>query len=330
MIMRKAMRNDETEPSSNEKGRQGSNLTRRSEDTSGPLPALLNRPENMAKKKEKFIDSSSIDEAHLILSKHRDLGYIPFLTAGSQIQKAAQAQFAGAKEDYQLIHPVGLVLTYATLSKYYPAATSSKVLQLWKQALEDWQALGDRTRNLYSLHEYKEWERLYGRHEKTFDKEKSRKSLMESYLQREQNMRVSARRTGKNLDAFEATAFENITFQEAARNDILLNTVFLANPTSLINEDTEKRMQFEREKNVKYIDFPAKTKQGKSLQDEEPDAMDLYLDHLEAEIAKDPHRERRKIRENDPKKAFAHTGAMMVTRALQQGAKGAARYLRPV
>merc|ERR1712224_160260 len=103
---------------------------------------------------------------------------------------------------------------------------------------------------------------------------------MESYLQREQKMRLLYRRTGKTAThAFDATEFEYFTFQEAATNDILLNTMFLTNPKSLIAEGSEKQEQFQREKNVKLIGCPAKKKQTKN----EPDEMDRYLAEVEAE-----------------------------------------------
>jgi len=315
---------------SKDTGKQRSQ-NRRSDDTADPLPSLLNRSQNMAHKKKNSSDSG-MDEAQLILSKHRDLGYIPFLTAGHKMQHDAQAQFTAAKEDYQLIHPTGLVLTYATLSQYHPDATADKVLQMWKKAVEDWQTLGDMTRNSCSSHDYKELERLYGRCEKTLDKEKNRKSLMESYLQREEKMRKSGRRTGKTpADAFDAAAFESITFQEAATNDILLNTIFFANPKSRIDEGSGKQEQFQSEKNMKYVDFLAKKKQLQRSKNE-PDAMDLYLAELELEAQEgNGHYERRKNpAERDPKKALAQTGAMMLTRAMQQAAKNAAKALKPV
>lgn len=301
-----------------EKERQRSDLTRRSDDTSGPLPTLLNRSENRIKKKEKCLDSS-IDEAYLILSKHRDLGYIPFLTAGNQIQKDARAQFAGVREDYQFSHPIGLVLTYATLCKYYPDATADKVTKVWQQAVEDWQALGDKTRNLYTSHEYNKWEQLYGRDEKTFDKEKNRRMLMESYLQREKNMRVLATQSY----AFDSTAFQDFTFQEAATNDILLNTMFLTHPKSLINEDSDKQEQFQREKKVKYIE---RKQQQQLSQSEEPDEMDLYLARVEAEAAQ------RKKRRNPAERHanFAQVGTVLFGRAMQQAAKNTIKNLRPV
>jgi len=320
-----AIRSHSSRKPKTEKGRQGSDVMQRSHDTSGALPVLLNRSQNMADRKEHRIESS-VDEAHVILSKHTALGYISFQTACHQMRKDAQSQFEGVREDYQLPHPVGLVLTYATLSKYYHDVTADKVLQMWKQAVEDWQTLGDGTRN---LHEYKRWEQFYGRDEKTFDKEKNRKFLMESYLHRENNMRVLARRTGKKpADVFDASAFELITFQEAASNDILLNTMFLANPKSLINEDSGKREQFEREKNIKYIDFPAKKQRS---QDEAPDETDLYLAKVEAQRAKNGYKDDRKNpAEQGPGKALAHSSAMLVTRALQQTAKTALKNLRPV
>jgi len=318
---------------SNAKGKHTSSetsRTRRSHGTPEALPSLLNRSENMAKKDEKKMDNS-IDDAYLVLSKYRDLGYIPFFTADPQMQKDARAQFVGAKEDYQLSHPVGLVLTYATLSKYYPDAPAPQVLQMWKRAVEDWQILGDTTRNLYNSFEYKRWEHFYGRYETTFDKEKNRKSLIESYLLREAGMRASARRTGKkSVDAFDAAAFEFVTFQEAASNDILLNTMFLPEPKSPIGEGSDKREQFQNEKDVKFIDLVARKKQMQSGQRAEPDETDLYLAHIEAQAAlHGPRKERKNPAERDPKKALAHSSAMVLTRGLQQAAKTVARNLRP-
>jgi len=283
----------------------------------------------MAHKKKKGSESN-VDEAHLILSKYRDLGYIPFLSANHQMQRDAQAQFARTKEDYQLNHPVGMVLTYDTLAKYHPDATADKVLQMWKKAVEDWQTLGDMTRNVqdvYSSPDYKQWEHLYGRCERTLEKEKNRKSVMESYLQREQAMRKSSRRT----EAFDATAFENITFQEAASNDILLNTMFFANPKSLIDEGSGKQQQFQNEKSEKYMDFMAKKKQRYRWKNE-PDETDLYLAELELEAENHlgPWEKRKNPAERDPKKALAHTGAMMIGRAMQQAAKSAVKAIKPV
>eukprot|EP00746_Dinoflagellata_sp_MGD_P161515 gnl/MRDRNA2_/MRDRNA2_88696_c0_seq1.p1 gnl/MRDRNA2_/MRDRNA2_88696_c0~~gnl/MRDRNA2_/MRDRNA2_88696_c0_seq1.p1 ORF type:complete len:343 (+),score=73.78 gnl/MRDRNA2_/MRDRNA2_88696_c0_seq1:71-1099(+) len=314
-----------------QKGKQGSDLTQGKDVASAPLPALLNRPENMAKKKTKCSECN-IDEAHLILSKHTALGYIAFLTADSQIQKDAQAQFAGVRENYHLSHPVGLVLTYATLCKYYPDAPADKVLQMWKQAVEDWQTLGDGTRKLwksrqYDSHGYKELEHFYGRDERTFDKEKTRKSLLESYLQREQKMRLLASQAGKQpfiqaVNAFTATAFENVMFEEVATNDILLNTMFLVNAKNALEDDAVKREQFQREKSAKYVDFPAKQKELQRVHDE-PDEMDLYLAQLEAQNAKDGrHNARKNPREDrDPKKALAQTGGMLLVRGMQGAVK---------
>jgi len=332
------------------KGKQGSDVTQGRDVASAQLPALLNRPENMAKggvigrlsascdmasKKKAKCNEGSMDDAHLILSKHTALGYIAFLTADSQIQKDAQAQFAGVRENYNLSHPVGLVLTYATLSKYYPDAPAGKVLQLWKQAVEDWQTLGDGTRKLcrHDSHGYREMEHFYGRDERTFDKEKNRKSLLESYLQREQKVRLLARQTGKQpfiqaVDAFSATAFENILFEQAATNDVLLNTMFLANAKNPMEEDAVKREQFQREKSTKFVDFPAKEKQLQRSQDQ-PDEMDLYLAQLEAQNAKDGRNKgRHNPREDrDPKKALAQTGGMLIVRTMQGAVKNMAKGL---
>merc|ERR1712118_216614 len=152
---------------------------------------------------------------------------------------------------------------------------------------------------------------MYGRDEKSFDKEKNRTSLMQSYRQREQVMRSLAKRTGnKTASAFDATAFGNLTFREAAMNDILLNTVFLANPES-------DREQFQREKNDKYIDFLVLKKQVKRSQDE-PDEMDLYLARLEALDAGHGHQQRKTSTEENRDKALAQTGAMMLFRGMQQ------------
>jgi hypothetical protein len=279
----------------------------------------------MAKKKEKCIDSS-MDEAQLILSKHRDLGYVPFLSAGHQMQKDARAQFAGVREDYQHSHPVGLVMTYATLSNYYPDAKDAKVMQVWKQAAEDWQTLGDRTRNVYSPHEYKKWALLHGRDETTFDKEKNRKSLLESYIHWEREQQRQRRTANKSADDF-----DGITFQEAATNDILLNSMFLANSSSNV-DNNNKREQFQREKNVKYID--ASVEKVQRLQNEakqrlqnttgmDTDAMELYIEELEANGVE--RKRRKNPAESDPKKALAHTSAMMITRGLQGAAKNAVR-----
>lgn len=320
-----------------QKGKQGADLTQGRDVASASLPALLNRPENMAaKKKAKRIEG--IDDAHLILSKHTALGYIAFLSADSQIQKDAQAQFAGVRENYHLSHPVGLVLTYATLSKYYPDAPADKVLQLWKQAVEDWQTLGDGSRKLcksrhHDSHDYKELEHFYGRDERTFDKEKTRKSLLESYLQREQKMRLLARQTGKQpfiqaVGAFSATAFENIVFEEAATNDVLLNTMFLANGKNPLDEDAVKREQFQREKSAKFVDFPAKEKELQRVQNE-PDEVELYLAQLEAQNLKHGRNNGRKNprEDRDPKKALAQTGGMLVVRAMQGAVKKVAKGL---
>lgn len=340
-----------------QKGKQGSDLTQGRDVASASLPALLNRPENMAAKtKAKCTEGSTalkpklkggcvgrcqtkhLDEAHVILSKHTALGYIAFLSADSQIQKDAQAQFAGVRENYHLSHPVGLVLTYATLSNYYSDAPADKVLQLWKQAVEDWQTLGDGTRKLcksrhHDSHSYKELEHFYGRDERTFDNKTTRKSLLESYLQREQKMRLLARQTGKRpfiqaVDAFSATAFENIVFEEAATNDVLLNTMFLANGKNPPEEDAVKRDQFQREKSAKFVDFPAKEKELQRVQDE-PDEMDLYLDRLEAQNARHGcHNGRENPREDrDPKKALAQTGGMLLVRGMQGAVKRVAKGL---
>jgi hypothetical protein len=315
-------------PSSHSKSQETRTSHAQKGSASAPLPALLNRPENMAKKKEKCIDiDRNIDEANLILSKHTALGYLAFLTADGEIQKDAKAQFAAVRENYHLSHPVGLVLTYATLCKYYPDAPAAKVLQLWKQAVQDWQALGDTTRKLQHSHEYKELERLYGRDSKTFDKEKNRKCLIESYIQREEKVRLLARQTGKqpvlqNLGAFRASAFADIEFEDAATNDILLTTMFLANPSG---EDLVKREQFQKEKSVKFMDVPAKEKQRLLMRDE-PDATDIYLAQLEAgHVKKGRNGDKNPREDRDPKKALAQTGGMLIARTMQQAAKNIAK-----